>query len=372
MSLTAALLLSIVSTRGDEVQVPRVWITPSLQEDNRFTFHWQSDAVPPPPLLAGYPANALKVIPVTASGGAFRATIEGGRPGEGLIYRIGDAPPRTLRAWDPELLRIAIVGDWHGNAKPGSEAILRDKPHLLLTAGDNVTDLHEAGREGRRAYESLIDSAPELFASLPVLPISGNHDRETRPRGKEKPNVPVYDTEAGAFREFFGLPESGWRWSFRVPYHPVSLVALDLHHVSDFGTTWQSCQSFAPDSEQVTWLKNTVKTRPSDFHLFLYNERNATVRNLAGGAIATAIRGSASAVVTGFGGFGERAEWEGVPSYNTHIHGKGTDYADPLRAFSTPEGSYLLLTCRRGEQRITIEIKSTEGTSLDTREMAIP
>jgi len=350
----------------------RVWITPSLVEENRFTFHWQSETEPPPLLFVGPAFNSLQSVAGTKTGGVIRATVEGGKPSSSLTYRIGDGPTHTLAPWDPSLVRIVIVGDWHGNAKPGSEAILRESPHLLLTVGDNVTDLHQAGREGRRAYELLIDSSPELFASIPVLPISGNHDREVRPRGNEKPDIPTYDIDAKVFREFFALPESGWRWSLPVPYHPLTLVALDLHHVSDFGTTWQSCQSFNADSEQVNWLRSAAMPRRMDFHLFLYNERNATVRKLAGGAIDEVFRRSPSAAaVTGFGGFGERAEWEGIPSYNTHIHGKGIDYPDPHRTFSTLGGNYLLVTHRRGEKQITIDIKSTDGEILDTRQIGL-
>ena len=349
----------------------RVWITPSLVEENHFTFHWQSDAEPPPPLFVGPAFDSLQSVAGTKTGGVTRAMVEGGKPGSSLTYRLGDGPTHTLASWDPALVRIVIVGDWHGNAKPGSEAILRESPHLLVTVGDNVTDLHQARRKGRRAYELLIDSSPELFASIPVLPISGNHDREIRPRGSAKPDVSVYDIDAKIFREFFDLPELGWRWSFPVPHHPLTLVALDLHHVSDFGTTWQSCQPFDGDSEQLIWLRSAAMPRQMDFRLILYNERNATVRRLAGGAIAEVLRRSPSAAVTGYGGFGERAEWEGLPSYNTHIHGKGTDYPDPHRVFSTLGGSYLLVTHRRGEKRITIDIKSTDGAILDTRRIGL-
>jgi len=79
------------------------------------------------------------------------------------------------------------------------------------------------------------------------------------------------------------------------------------------------------------------------------------------------VRPLASFSITGFGSFNERAEWEGLPCFNTHAHGHGTLYKDPKSAFLTPEGGYLLLTFKRGADTMTVQIKNQKGEALDTR-----
>ena len=55
---------------------------------------------------------------------------------------------------------------------------------------------------------------------------------------------PVYDVEATAFRKFFPLPDDGWKWRFDIPDFSVRFIALDLHHIQDMGTTWQTGHPF--------------------------------------------------------------------------------------------------------------------------------
>ena len=65
----------------------------------------------------------------------------------------------------------------------------------------------------------------------------------------------MYDVDATAFRTFFPLPGDGWKWHFDLPDFRVRFVALDLNHISDRGTTWQTCHDFGPDSEQFRWYR---------------------------------------------------------------------------------------------------------------------
>ncbi len=350
---------------------PRIWITPTNDELGKLTIHWQ---------IAGSPAQSgiqfgrvddgMEEMPARKEHGIFRADVDVAAWGVDWQYQIDDGAIRPLRGLDKREIRVVAVADWHGNARPGVGAILKDKPHLLVTAGDNVSSLHAKGREGLLAYASLVDSAPELFASVPVRPSVGNHDNEIRPRGPRPPDdEPVYDIEATALRQFFDLPPKGWRWKLDSPTHGLSLVGLDLHHLSDFGNHWQSSHAFDAESEQLRWLQGFAEPDSTGFTLFLYNEKNSTVRSLTGGAFGEAFQRRAGAIITGFGGFNERAEWDGMPSYNLHIHGKGTDYPDQHREFATREGAYLLITKVTGDEKMTLQIKSDDGRVLDTREV---
>lgn len=352
-------------------EAPRIWITPAKDELGKRTIHWQLPGSPAESgIRFGRSGGAMEEVATRRVDGIFRADVDVSEWDADWQFQIDGDRIRPLRGLEKGGIRIVAVADWHGNARPGADAILRDRPHLLVTAGDNVTSLHAPGREGLLAYSALIDSAPELFASVPVRPSVGNHDNEIRPRGPKPPDDdPVYDIEATVLRQFFDLPENGWRWKLASPHHGLSLVGLDLHHLSDFGSHWQSGHAFDAKSEQSHWLQGVVESDSADFTVFLYNEKNSTVRAVSGGAFGEAFQKRAGAVVTGFGGFSERAEWKGMPSYNVHIHGKGTDYPDQHRAFATKEGAYLLITKVAGEAGMILQIKSHDGRVLDTREV---
>ena len=290
-------------------------------------------------------------------------------------YRVrsGAAASGVFRArgWEAGSFRAVIVGDTGYAQSDWPAAVLRERPQLLLTAGDNVPALHqgtpvEAGDVS--AFRRLIDKAPELFRTTPYLPALGNHDHEMRPRGPKPPPEPVYDVEATAFRKFFALPGDGWKWSFDVPAFGVRFVALDLHHTSDFGTTWQTGHDFREDSEQLAWYRSTISASDQPFVITINNERNVAVRHLAHGAWWPPMAQS-SAVVTGFGYFAERAMVDGVPCVNTSVSGKGDRYPDPASFFLKSEDNYVLRTFVPG-RGARLELKSLVGEVLDAISLA--
>ncbi|ASV74927.1 hypothetical protein THTE_2325 [Thermogutta terrifontis] len=264
-------------------------------------------------------------------------------------------------------LRIAVVANWQ--SRPDLSAILADKPHLLLTAGDHVDNLHSVCGEGRtecvEPFLRLIRQYPELFRRVPILPVLGNHDREIRPRMGKPPENPVYDIEARAFRRVFALPDAGWYWHFTLPQSGLCLVGLDLNHISDRGTTWQSCHDFGPDSEQFQWYKKIVTENTMPFLITLHNEQNAAMRNQYGGIWERLFQKN-TAVISGFGHFGECALKDGVAYFNTSLQGKGDRYPDPASEFVASEHNYLLITVNRNPSSMQIRLKSLLGETLYT------
>lgn len=300
-------------------------------------------------------------IPVSASRGPLRYEVRAaqGEPVRGTLPQ----PPR-------ETLRIAVVADWAYAGVVDLAALLRDDPHLLVTAGDNVAEHHSRCGEGvqdcTKAYEALIDSQPELFRSVPFLPILGNHDHQIRPRGSRPPEEPVYDVAATAFRRFFALPEPEWRWELEFPRFGLRLLALDLHHITDFGTTWQTGHAFDPASEQQRWFDASTSRPGARFVVALQNEQNARMRGQPGWA---ALFGRCTAVVTGYGYYAERAEPPGgVPFFNTCLAPPGDAYRDPACRFFARERGYLLLTFSADGGPMIVEIKSITGAVLDRSE----
>jgi hypothetical protein len=275
----------------------------------------------------------------------------------------------TFKAYPTDILRVAVAADWQG--KPNLSALIKDDVHLLLTAGDNISSVHQHCGPGNKdcikPYAELIDHYPDLFRSTPFMPVLGNHDKEIRPRGSKPPDEPVYDIDACAFCRFFELPGDEWKWHFHVPGIDVRFVALDLNHISDFGTTWQACHAFDEDSEQFQWYRGLMLGPSSRFVVTLYNERNASVRPKAGGGWHEMFRKGTMAI-PGFGYFAERAEVDGFTYYNTSLSGKGARYPDPHSRFLQSEDSYILLTFTKTPPKMVVEIKGLDGKVLDRKQ----
>jgi hypothetical protein len=184
-------------------------------------------------------------------------------------------------------------------------------------------------------------------------------------RAPKPPAEAVYDVDAQAFRKFFELPGDEWKWHFDLPAFNLRLVALDLNHISDQGTTWQTCHPLTKESVQFQWYEKLMTEAKPGFVVTLYNEKSSTMRSQEGMAWHNLFRRGTIAV-TGFGYFAERAEVDGFPYYNTSLGGKGAKYADPKSQFFASEDSYLLLTVNDG--RMVVELKGLDGKVLDRKE----
>jgi len=298
-------------------------------------------------------------IPLPETGGVYHYSVHtGNQSSKGF----------TLKAYPKDVLRVAVVADWQ--ALPDLSAIKKDNVHLLLTAGDNIKNIHQLCGAGKKAcvkpYLQLIERYPELFRSVPFMPVLGNHDKQIRQRGSKPPTQPVYDIEATAFRRFFELPGDEWKWHFDIPGFNIRFAALDLHHISDLGSTWQSCHPFGKDSEQFLWYEKLINDKARKFIVTLYNERNGSMRAQARGAWHGMFR-KGTIAITGFGHYAERAEVNGFPYYNTSLSGKGTHYPDDKSAFLKGEDSYILLTITKNPAKIAVEIKGLDGKVLDRK-----
>lgn len=354
-------------------QVERVWLSHRTNDPSKLVVNWMTTQPGESVVRFGRTssygqevrvANILKMhhveIPLAETGGMYHYSVSTGS------QTSGDA---TFQAYPTDVLRVAVVADWQG--KPDLSAIITDDVHLLLTAGDNISNTHQLCGDGNRdcvkPYAQLIDRYPELFRSTPFMPVLGNHDKEMRPRGSKPPAEPVYDIDATAFRRFFELPDDEWKWHFDVPGFDVRFIALDLNHISDFGTTWQACHSFKKDSAQFGWYEKLMSEQSRKFVVTLYNERNASMRAQERGAWHDMFR-KGTIAITGFGYYAERAEVDGFTYDNTSLSGKGDQYPDPKSQFLKGEDSYVLMTFTKSPLKMVVEIKSLDGSVLDRKE----
>ncbi len=362
-------LLSVVSTAAAaEPAIQRIWLSFQRESPTHITVNWETEQPGPSEVAFGTTEQLGQKaavdenvtlhhveIPIPVKDATYHYQVRSGSQTSAI---------HTFKAMPTKELRIAVVGDW-GFAQPDLSALIKDDVHVLMTAGDNVGSLHQQAREGTKAFSALIDSQPALFCSIPFMPVLGNHDREIRPRGPKPPPEAVYDVDAKAYRDFFALPGDEWKWAFTFPDFDARFIALDLEHIQDMGTTWQTGQPFDAASEQLAWYRQRMLPPRSGHTITIDNERNATMRGQLKGEWGRLFQ-QGSAVITGFGYFAERAMVDGFPYYNTALKGNGDRYPDPKSTFFASEHSYVLLAFKP-KSSMRIEIKSLGGKVLDTQ-----
>ena len=378
--LLMGIVFSFVScTFAEDAPLPKaLWLTCQRNFPTALTVNWATDKPEPSVVCFGKTeACGLRTvlkgvrtlhhveIPLPEKGPFFYKLEREGRLTKAVCYQgIAD-----------DKLRIAMIADW-GFASADVSAILKDKPHMLVSGGDHISRLHNKGISGDVAkmnlmpHLKLLEKNPELFRSRPFMPVLGNHDREIRPRAPLSVlKAPVYDVKATAYLQLFPLPDDGWKWHFEIPAFGLRLVGLDLNHLSDMGTLLQTCHNFSSSSEQFVWYKKVMQKVPRPpFVITLFNAKSSAVRNLVQGDWGRMIRRGTLAA-TGFGYFGERAhDNQGFPWYNTSLNGKGDLYKDAGSKFHVRDDNYLLFTFKRGESQMKAEIKRlSDGASLDSR-----
>jgi hypothetical protein len=340
------LLFAAAASAAEPPTIQRIWLSFQREEPTHITVNWETEKPGNSEVAFGtnprirtiYVEDELVTlhhveIPIPTKDVFYYYQVRSGHEASAI---------HNFKGMPSEELRIAVVGDW-GFAQPDLAALIKDDVHVLMTAGDNVGSLHQKGREGTKAFSALIDSQPELFRSTLFMPVLGNHDREIRSRGPKPPPEPVYDVEAAAYHEFFALPGREWNYTLAFPGFDARFIALDLEHIQDMGTTWQTGHPFAADSPQLAWYRQQMQPPRPGHTVTIHNERNATMRGQLQGEWGRLFQ-QGSAVITGFGYFAERAVVDSFPYYNTALKGDGDRYPDPKSAFFASEHSYVLLT----------------------------
>lgn len=350
--------------------IERLWLTHASNDPSRIVINWETDTPNDSVVEYGTASDALNQSVISEEKVTLHhVAIPLAQKDSVYYYRVRSGADvsavASFRGYPSRELRVAIVGDWGFAIGKDMSALTKDDVHLLMTAGDNVGSLHEKGKEGTKAYSALIDAHRELFRSTPFMPILGNHDREVTSREAKPPAHAVYDVEAKAYREFFALPGDEWKWHFDLPDFDVRFIATDLNHIQDFGTTWQTCHAWQPDSPQFQWFAKTMVASKSGFVFTLMNEKQGQVAGLTKGAWHEHFR-KGSALITGFGYFADRADLAGLPYFNTCLKGDGANYKDPKSQFFAQEDNYLLLTFTAGSATMKVQFKSLRGEVLDT------
>jgi hypothetical protein len=368
--MKSLIAFSLLISTAQAADIKTIWLNFQRSEPTHITINWQSDAPGNSTVNYGGSEALGSSVAQEEAVTLHHVEIPLAQTDARCFYQVRTGSDTSVvasfKTMPTRELRIAVVGDW-GYAKPDLTALIKDDVHVLMTAGDNVPSLHESGREGIKAFTALIDSQPKLFRSTPFMPVLGNHDRELHSRGPKPPAEAVYDVNATTYREFFTLPGDEWKWTFSFPVFDARFIALDLEHIQDMGTTWQTGHPFDASSEQLAWYREQMKS-PAPHTITINNERNATMRGQLKGEWGRLFQ-RGSAVITGFGYFAERAVVDGFPYYDTALKGDGDRYPDPKSAFLASEHNYILLTFKPRAPMI-VTIKNLQGKVLDEQSYA--
>ena len=156
-------------------QVERVWLTHGSNDPGKITVNWTTKQ--PGESLVRYGLTDQYDSEVRSAGNRSLHHVEIPIPRRGATYHYavssGDqtSADATFKAYPVDTLRVAVVADWQ--AKPKLDAVIKDDVHLLLTAGDNIGNIHPLCGVGNKAcikpYAQLIDRYPALFRSTPGM-----------------------------------------------------------------------------------------------------------------------------------------------------------------------------------------------------------
>ena len=370
-------LLLVVLLAAPEMarsQVEAVWLTHRSNTPEKTVVNWKSARTGASRVCYGTDAACAQEVCQAGERTLHHVEIPTPQRGATVFYRVetGDQKSATccFQTLPEDGVRVAVVGDWGYAGHPDLTALKADKPHLLLTAGDNVAHITNPKQAGDKTFVEpfigMLKSEAAFFASTPFMPILGNHDKQVGPRVNRRPgaSAETYDVEAAAYLRVFSLPDEGWKWAFTIPQADVTFLALDMQHVSDFGTTFQTCHDFHRGSAQFAWYDDQTRRATSGFVVTLMNERS-NCRSMEKGAWHEMFsRGTMC--ITGFGYFAERAvETNGFPYYNTCAAKAGDVYRDAKAVVCEPVANYMLLTFDRAAGRMTAELKRLDGSVID-------
>jgi hypothetical protein len=360
-------------TLSAQAQIEAVWLTCRSTTPEKTVVNWKSAQPGISRVFYGADAACRMEARSDDTGTLHHAEIATPQRGAKVFYRVETdaqkSETRVFQTCPEDGVRVAVVGDWGYANRPDLTALKADRPHILMTAGDNVASIVCPQRPGDKSniqpFLGLIKSEADFFASTLFMPSLGNHDKQIGERGKKPtPGAAVYDVDAKAYLQMFALPDAGWKWAFTIPQANATFFSLDMEHVQDFGTSWQTCHDYRTGSEQFRWYDEQTSKATSGFVVTLLNERS-TCRQMEKGAWHRMFsRGTL--VITGFGYFAERAvETNAFPYYNTCVAKSGDVYRDPKSVVCEPAANYMLLTFDKSKGSMTVDLKRLDGSVID-------
>lgn len=354
-------------------KVERIWMTHQSPDNSKIVISWETTNPGDSVVEFGTSPQLGKSAKVDGSRTLHHVEIPIPKRDVVYHYRVKSGAQAsdiaTFKGYPSKVLRIAVVANIRADAKLNFDAIRKDDPHLLVSAGDTAMQYQfatQADKEATKSHSTAIDTQADLFKSTPFMVSLGNLDRKIRPNGLSM-EEPGYDIAATGYRKFFALPGKEWIWAWDIPDFDLRLISVDMNHTGDFGKPNQSCHAFDKDSEQFKWFEETMNAIKAGFVITLYGETSGTVRRHAEGGWKRLIE-KGTIGISGECYHAERTEVDGCTYYNSSVRGNGTFGHDAQAAFSDKAASYKLITLDRDAGTMTVALKALDdGRVLDSK-----
>jgi hypothetical protein len=367
LALASLVLLSLSAS----AEVERIWLTHQSPDNSKLVVSWETSEPGDSVVEFGTTPQLGQSAKVDGRRTLHHVEIPLAKKDCAYHYRVktGDqvSDITTFKGYPSKVLRLAVVANIRADAKLNFDAIKKDDPHLLISAGDTAMQYQfatEGDPQATKSHSTLIDTQAEIFKTTPFMPSLGNLDRKIRPNGlsMEKPG---YDIEATGYRKFFALPGKEWLWAFDLPDFDLRFISVDMSHTGDFGKPNQACHAFDKSSEQFKWYEETMNATRAGFVITLYGETNGTVRRHAEGGWKRVIE-KGTLGISGECYHAERTVVDGCTYYNSSVRGNGTFGIDPKAAFLDKAASYQLITLDRDAGTMTVALRAlVDGRVLD-------
>jgi hypothetical protein len=367
LALASLVLLSLSAS----AEVERIWLTHQSPDNSKLVVSWETSEPGDSVVEFGTTPQLGQSAKVDGRRTLHHVEIPLAKKDCAYHYRVktGDqvSDITTFKGYPSKVLRLAVVANIRADAKLNFDAIKKDDPHLLISAGDTAMQYQfatEGDPQATKSHSTLIDTQAEIFKTTPFMPSLGNLDRKIRPNGlsMEKPG---YDIEASGYRKFFALPGKEWLWAFDLPDFDLRFISVDMSHTGDFGKPNQACHAFDKSSEQFKWYEETMNATRAGFVITLYGETNGTVRRHAEGGWKRVIE-KGTLGISGECYHAERTVVDGCTYYNSSVRGNGTFGIDPKAAFLDKAASYQLITLDRDAGTMTVALRAlVDGRVLD-------
>ena len=197
--------------------------------------------------------------------GAYRANLEGLKPGTRYLYRVGDG--RNWGEWyefhtasdQPKSFRFLYVGDAQNDIKSRWSRLIRaayvkaPESAFIIHAGDLVASGYRDDLWGE-----WYDSMGFIAATVPSLPVPGNHELE-KPAGAPKTlALPAIWTQQFAYPA--NGPDVPENESYYFDYQGVRFLSLNVNILENE----KGFDANRPVIEQMaTWVDKALKNNPN-------------------------------------------------------------------------------------------------------------
>lgn len=166
-SMLRSLFLLLTTTLA-AAPIERVWLTHASNDPSKIVINWETDT--PGGSVVEFGTSAALGLQAKLDEQVTLHHVEIPLEQRDVVYHYrvrsgGDASEVFhFKGYPTKELRIAMVGDWGFAKGKDLASLMKDDPHLLVTLGDNVPDLHGKGREGTKPSARLLISIASCFA----------------------------------------------------------------------------------------------------------------------------------------------------------------------------------------------------------------